>query len=57
MYEAIIHFDGPLSRWHRKPHKDEIIAKRTFRFWFIAEAWCVAKTRGMPKLHWLITPL
>lgn len=38
MFEAVIFFAGPLSTWSGRPHPREILARRTSRWRWLAEA-------------------
>ena len=63
-YHAIIFFDGPLSKWLRggqqamgtdvcsypEPDLTEIIARKSFRWRWMAEVWVISRLRGLHNL-------
>lgn len=66
MYEAIIFFDGPLSKWRRggrvalggapsavfpEPDPQEVIARKAFRWRWMAEGWARGRLNGFENLQ------
>lgn len=47
-YEAVLYFDGPMSKWMQCPAPTEILAQRVFKYRWIANAWA-ASMRGQLK--------
>lgn len=54
MYEAIIYFLGPLSKWGGKPDEREIIWRRRHRFKFWAMVDARSRCRVLDKCLWAV---
>jgi len=72
-YQAVLYFDGPLSRWKQvqaqiakgqfthkaspAPDIREVLCQKEFRWQAVAEGWAIAKTRGLDNVLYQIREL
>jgi hypothetical protein len=56
-FEAILHFEGPLFKWNGKVDEREIIARRAFRWKWLAEGWAQGRLRGMERCKYIVVPI
>jgi hypothetical protein len=54
MFEAVIHFEGPLYLWNGKIDEREVICRRTFRWRWLAEGWAQGRLRGFARCKYTI---
>lgn len=54
MYEAIIYFEGPLSKWRGQPDEREFIYRRTTRFKGLAISIARGRCRGLEQCLWCV---
>lgn len=55
MFEALVYFDGPLSRWGRKPERArEVIWSCRSRFLAVATGRAKARARGLAHCLWCV---
>lgn len=55
MFEALVYFDGPLSRWAHKPDRArEVIWSCRSRFFSIAAGRAKARAKGLAHCLWCV---
>ncbi|HEY1723955.1 MAG TPA: hypothetical protein VGF89_00925 [Steroidobacteraceae bacterium] len=54
MYEALVYFDGPLSRWSGKPDEREIIWRCERRVRAFAIGAARARARSLTGCGWIV---
>jgi hypothetical protein len=55
-YEAILYFDGPLSKWLGVPDYREVLARKSFRFEAMAIGWARGRIRGLDQCKFVVLP-
>jgi len=53
-YEAVLVFEGPIYKWNGKVDEREVIARRTFRWRWLAEGWAQGRLKGLSRCKYVI---
>lgn len=61
-YEAILYFDGPMSKWRMsaraesEPDAREVLGQRAFRWRFAAEIWAASRAKIFARVKYIVVP-
>jgi hypothetical protein len=53
-FEVVLHFEGPLFKWSGKVDEREVIARKTFRWKWMAEGWARGRLGGLRQCGYVI---
>jgi hypothetical protein len=53
-HEAVLYFQGPLFKWTGKYDDREVIARRTFRWKWLAEGWARGRLQGLEQCGYAV---